>query len=85
MFKIRRNMVCINFGTLPNSQVPKLREATARSRRSHSEQLARIQCARDYRLNSFLPRTIPEWNILTEEVVRAETLGAFASGARKLL
>ena len=62
LYKITNNMVQVDFGKLPKSQEPKLRAPGKRDRRQHSRQLARLQCLRDYRCNSFLPRTIRDWN-----------------------
>jgi len=62
MFKIRHDMAKVDFGitTIAAKTDFKLKEAPVRDRRSHSEQLATIQCRRDYRQNSFLPRTIKD-------------------------
>ena len=58
---------------------------TKRDRRAHSKQHARVQCLRDSRRYSFLPRTIPDLNdLLTEAVAGAMSLDVFMSGARKL-
>ena len=85
LYKIRNNMVQVDFGNLPRSQEPKIRPPNKRDRRAHSERLARIQCLRDYRFNSFLPRTITDWNeSLNEAVARAESPGDFTSGVRKI-
>ena len=68
-----------------STQEQKLRAPIKRDRRAHSKQLSRVQCLRDYRSYSFLPRTIPDWNdSLTEAVAGATSLDVFTSGARKL-
>ena len=53
---------------------PELKPAISRSRRAsvaHSRQLERSTCKKDLRLNSFLPRTIRDWNNLPSHVVHA--------------
>jgi len=48
-----------------------------RCRRGHSLQLQHIPCRTNYRLNSFLPRTVREWNNLSEETVQSPSLARF--------
>ena len=72
MYKITNSIIQVDFGRLHKTQEQKLRAPTKRDRRAHSKQLARVQCLRDYRRYSFLPRTIPDWNdSLTEAVAGA--------------
>ena len=69
MYKILNNMAQEDFGRLHKTQEPKIRAPTKRDWRAHSKQLARVQCLRNCRRHSFLPRTIPDWNdSLTEAV-----------------
>ena len=85
MYKITSNMVRVDFGRLHKTQEQKLRAPIKRDRRAHSKQLAQVQCLRDSRRYSFLPRTIPDWNdTLAEAVAGATSLDVFTSGAHKL-
>ena len=85
LYKILNNMAQVDFGRLNKTQEPKVRAPAKRDRRARSHQLARIQCLRNYRRHSFLPRTIPDWNdSLPEAVAGATSLDVFTSGVRKL-
>ena len=85
LYKILNNMAEVDFGRLNKTQEPKVRAPAKRDRRAHSHQLARIQCLRNYRRLSFLPRTIPDWNdSLPEAVAGAASLDVFTSGVRGL-
>ena len=85
MYKILNNMAQVDFGRLNKTQEPKVQAPAKRDRRAHSHQLAWIQCLRNYRRHSFLPRTIADWNdSLPEAVARATSLDVFTSGVRKL-
>ena len=85
MYKILNNMAQVDFGGLNKTQEPKVRAPAKRDRRAHSNQLAQVQCLRNYRRHSFLPRTIPDWNdSLPEVVAGATSLDVFTSGVRKL-
>ena len=85
MYKILNNMALVNFGRLHKTQEPKVRAPAKRDRRVHSNQLARVQCLRNYRRHSFLPRTIPDWNdSLPEAVAGTTSLDVFTSRVRKL-
>ena len=85
MYKINHGLVHVEFGKAQADRKDKLRATSTRNRRLHSCQLNRIQCTRDYRFNSFLPRTIRQWNDqLTEAAVSAETLDIFKSRVRSL-
>ena len=41
-------------------------------------------CSTQYRSESFLPRTVREWNALPQEAVDAKTLDTFVSRVRQL-
>ena len=72
MYKILDGSVFVN--------CPDLHPAVARTRRttvSHSRQLARITCTRNYRFETFFPRTIRDWNSLTEDEVTAPSVDSF--------
>ena len=85
LYKILNNMAEVDFGRLNQTQEPKVQAPAKRDRRAHSHQLARIQCLRNYRRHSFLPRTIPDWNdSLPEAVAGAVSLDVFTSGVRGL-
>ena len=56
MYKILNNMAQVDFGRLHKTQEPKVRAPAKRDRRAHSNQLARVQCLRNYRRRS-LTRT----------------------------
>ena len=61
----------------PNNK-GKLKSQRARDRRGHSKQLERVTLGRAaYRHQSFLPKTIREWNRLPQHAVDARTLPAF--------
>ena len=59
--------------------------APTRSRRGHSKQLRQIQCKRDYRQQSFVPKTIKDWNNLPEATVASDTLETFKARVQRLL
>ena len=57
----------------------KIIHAPPRSRRCHNQQITRVTSRNgsDYRLQSFLPRTIRDWNNLTSHIVSASNLDIF--------
>ena len=57
----------------------KIKYAPNRSRRAHPQQLVQIQAKQQYRLGSFLPNTIRDWNALPEHTLAADTLDTFKS------
>ena len=84
LYEIRLGLVHVNFEKAETDGNTKLTAAISRNRRLHSQQQNRIPCSRDYRLHSFLPRTIREWNEnLTDEMVTAESLDIFKSRTSK--
>ena len=86
LYKIKHGLANVTFGKVLTGENTKLRAATTRDRRNHSQQLTRLQCVRDYPLNSFLSRTIQEWNNnLTEAAVTAETLDLFRTRVTSLI
>ena len=57
-----------------------LEPAKKRTRRKGNAQYyIPLACSAQYRAQSFLPRTIPEWNALPQEVVEAKTPDTFVS------
>ena len=57
--------------------------APSRNRRGHSQQLRQIQCKRDYRQQSFVPKTIKDWNSLPEATVASGTLETFKTRVQR--
>ena len=56
----------------------KLKHLKVRDRRGHTEQIERVTLGKAvYRQQSFLPKTIREWNRLPQHAVEAKTLPAF--------
>ncbi|XP_070183866.1 uncharacterized protein [Littorina saxatilis] len=76
LYKITNNLVKVNCDELQH-----LPSRSRRSSRTNTRAFNRIPSKTDTRLNSFLPRTIREWNELPEEVVSAVTAAAFTSSA----
>ena len=62
-----------------------LKESATRNRRQgNDKQFQSITCKTNYRAESFMPRTIPEWNSLPQTVVDAPTLDTFTSRVSRL-
>jgi len=62
-----------------------LKPAKKRTRRKGNAQYyIPLACSAQYRAQSFLPRTIPEWNALPQEVVEAKTPDTFVSRVCRL-
>ncbi|KAL8570366.1 hypothetical protein ACOMHN_035784 [Nucella lapillus] len=78
LFKIRHDMVCMS------SLKEKMEPAVARQRRGHNSQYTLPRCRTQYLQQSFLPRTIKDWNNLPQSVVEATTIDTFVSRASKL-
>ena len=76
VYQILNSMAQVDFGRLHKTQEPKVRAPAKRNRRAHSHQLAQVQCRRNYRRHSFLPRTILDWNDSLPEAVPAWELAA---------
>ena len=68
MYKIDSKLV-----TIPSTQLVK----PARQLRGHSKKFQTIRTTCDTIKFSFYPRTIPEWNTLSEEMVSASTVDSF--------
>ena len=47
-------------------------------RRGHNSMYERVRCKTEQRNNTFVPRTIREWNALPQATVESRTLGSFA-------
>ena len=74
LYKIEKEaMLCSNLKS-------QLKPLARRSRRhGNSKQYQRIDCKTNYRAESFLPRTIPEWNSLPQDAVDAATPASFVA------
>ena len=77
LYKIRHKLVCTNNFTM------KLQPAVARQRRGHTYQYVQPRCRTQYQQQSFLPRTIQDWNNLPQTTVEATTIDSFVSRASK--
>ena len=62
-----------------------LKPLHARQRRGHDQMYQRVFSRRDYRNESFLPKTVRDWNALPSEVVQSPSLGAFTARASKVI
>ena len=77
-YKIKNNLVsCPRLKQ--QLQPPKNRE-----RRGHDQQVTQIATNTDYRMISFLPRTIVDWNSLPQDTVDAKTPSTFMSRVNRL-
>ena len=66
------------------SKLKLLADTGDRARRGHNQQFQRLSShTQDYRMFSFLPRTIREWNELPSEVVTAPSVDSFRSRVTK--
>ena len=75
LYKIELNTVRV--------RCEELQPSVSRNRRltvANSKKLERITCSNDYRLHSFFPRTVRQWNSLPESAVVAPSAAAFRSG-----
>ena len=62
-----------------------LHTATARDRRRRGQQYNDPHCRTLYLKYSFLPRTIRDWNDLSQDTVEANTIDTFVSRASEEL
>ena len=69
LYKVDKGSVIINSAHL--------QPAPTRTRRTHDKQFARLQSNKDICLNSFFPRTIKQWNSLSQQTVSAPSADAF--------
>ena len=77
LYKIRHDQVQVKF--------VKLKRLKSRGgRRGHTEQYERVTCKSEYRNQTFLPKTVREWNSLDQETVNAQTVATFSSRVAKL-
>ena len=52
-------------------------------RRGHNQMYERVECRTNYRNESFLPKTIRDWNNLPQATVQSPSLGAFSMRVSK--
>ena len=78
LYKINKGEVHVEFN--------KLQKLQPRSgRRGHTEMFERVECKSDYRNETFLPRTIREWNALDKNIISAQTIDTFSARLSKSL
>ena len=77
MYKIHHNLACVR--NIKGQLLP----LPSRQRRGHDQQFVLPQCRTQYHQNSFLPRTIKQWNQLPLEVIEANTIDTFVSRASR--
>ena len=58
---------------------------TRSGRRGHPKMFERVTCRTNYRSESFLPKTVRDWNSLPQEVVLSPSLGAFSARVSKMI
>ena len=80
----RLNMMFKIHNGLAQFRSKKLKRLPERSgRRGHSEMYQRVECNTKYRNESFLPKTVRDWNGLPQATVLSPSLGAFIMKASK--
>ena len=79
MHKINSGQVHIKF-----ERLKKLDKRSGR-RKGNSEMFERVVCRRNYRNETFLPKTIREWNELPDDIVQSTSLGSFSLKVSKML
>lgn len=80
MYKLRHDLVKMDKTGLK----PKPARARRGQVRKHNQQYVEdITHTQDYRIGSFLLKTVRDWNNLPQETVDADTLGTFVSRVRK--
>ena len=72
MYKIHHNLACVENIKGQLHPLP-----------GHNQQFVLPQCRTQYHQNSFLPRTIKQWNQLPQEVIEANTIDTFVSRASR--
>ena len=78
MYKIHTGQVQV--------EINRLKRLKSRSgRRGHSEQYDRVECRTEHRNQTFLPRTIRDWNCLDQDTVQARTTATFSLRVAKLI
>ena len=73
LFKIKHDLVACT--DLKRQMIP----ASDRARRGHDQQYVPLTTTTKYRRQSFLPRTISDWNALPQDTTEATTLDTFLS------
>ena len=77
LYKIQHDLACVE------NIKSELHPLSSRQRRGHNQQLVIPQCRTQYHQNSFLPRTIKQWNSLPQEAIEANTIDTFVSWASR--
>ena len=77
LYKIQHNLAHVD------SIKSQLHPLPTRQRRGHDQQFTIPQCRTQYHQNSFLPRTIKQWNGLPQEAIEANTIDTFVSWASR--
>lgn len=77
LYKIKNDKACAE--TIKSNLHP----PPPRRRRGHNQQLVVPRCRTLYRQQSFLPRTIKDWNDLPQDAVEATTVDTFVSRASR--
>ncbi|KAI8500850.1 hypothetical protein Bbelb_216680 [Branchiostoma belcheri] len=78
LYRIQHNIVCTD------GLRGKLQPAPVRERRVHGQQFVQPGGRTQYRMASFLPRRVKEWNALPQTTVEATSVDTFVSRASKL-
>ncbi|KAI8511868.1 hypothetical protein Bbelb_109680 [Branchiostoma belcheri] len=79
LYKMQHGLACVSCDSL--NPLP---ASNTRRRRGHSQQYQQLSCRTNYRFNSFLPRTIRDWNPLPEDIIQSPSLATFASKVSNL-
>ncbi|CAH1245543.1 Hypp7506 [Branchiostoma lanceolatum] len=74
LYKIKHGLACVRCDALKP-----LTDSNRRRRRVHSQQYQHFNSRTDYRLYSFFPRTVRDWNTLPEATVQSSSLATFVS------
>ena len=76
LYKIDRNLVAIK-------KDKRLNPPQRRTRHSRARAYQTLSCRTNHRKNSFLPRTVRDWNALPPDTTEAESLAAFKAQVTK--
>jgi hypothetical protein len=84
-YKIRHSIVQLDKDLIETRMIDKpVRPRRGESRQHDQQYVEDNSNLQDYRLGSFFPRTVGDWNKLRQKDVEADTLGAFTSRVRSL-
>ena len=79
LFKIRNDLVQVSKSHLKAKPTRPRRGQVRQHNKQYMEDMSHVQ---DYRTESFFPRSVRDWNNLTQKTVDADTLGTFVSRLR---